>query len=283
MPRLGTAAVDGRRRHRRAGMTRCRRRHWRAARSPARDDRARATGRPSSPASARMLPSAVSQDARCARRRSTTRPSAADRSGRLVGRHDGRLRTRVRAVSARQPAARRAARSRRAAYSRLPTDGADLQRPHALRAVRGRAADRRALAGVAGSYHPESRGHGERELLDRDAAAERDRRAAHGPRAERLDPGRADPLQPHARAHARSGSSAPTTRASRRRRRSRSSSSREGTRREELGREAFVERVWEWREEYGGTIIEQFKRLGASLRLRRRALHAGRGATPRPC
>jgi valyl-tRNA synthetase len=38
----------------------------------------------------------------------------------------------------------------------------------------------------------------------------------------------------------------------------------EGTTREALGREAFVERVWEWREEYGGTIIEQFKRLGAS-------------------
>ena len=27
---------------------------------------------------------------------------------------------------------------------------------------------------------------------------------------------------------------------------------------------AFVERVWEWREQYGGTIIEQLKRLGAS-------------------
>ncbi|MGZ4258843.1 MAG: valine--tRNA ligase [Solirubrobacteraceae bacterium] len=40
---------------------------------------------------------------------------------------------------------------------------------------------------------------------------------------------------------------------------------REGTSREELGREAFVERVWEWREEYGGQIIEQLKRLGASL------------------
>jgi valyl-tRNA synthetase len=38
----------------------------------------------------------------------------------------------------------------------------------------------------------------------------------------------------------------------------------EGTSREELGREAFVERVWQWREEYGGTIIEQFKRLGAT-------------------
>ncbi|UGS37553.1 valine--tRNA ligase [Capillimicrobium parvum] len=39
---------------------------------------------------------------------------------------------------------------------------------------------------------------------------------------------------------------------------------REGTSRQELGREAFVERVWEWREQYGSTIIEQLKRLGAS-------------------
>jgi valyl-tRNA synthetase len=38
-----------------------------------------------------------------------------------------------------------------------------------------------------------------------------------------------------------------------------------GTSREELGREAFVERVWEWREEHGGQIVEQFKRLGATL------------------
>jgi valyl-tRNA synthetase len=39
----------------------------------------------------------------------------------------------------------------------------------------------------------------------------------------------------------------------------------EGTSREEVGRETFVERTWEWREEFGGTIIEQFKRMGASL------------------
>ena len=37
-----------------------------------------------------------------------------------------------------------------------------------------------------------------------------------------------------------------------------------GTSREELGRDAFVERVWEWREEYGSQIVEQYKRLGAS-------------------
>jgi valyl-tRNA synthetase len=38
----------------------------------------------------------------------------------------------------------------------------------------------------------------------------------------------------------------------------------EGTSREALGREAFEQRVWQWRAEYGGQIIEQLKRLGAS-------------------
>jgi valyl-tRNA synthetase len=39
----------------------------------------------------------------------------------------------------------------------------------------------------------------------------------------------------------------------------------EGTSRQELGREAFVERVWEWRRHYGGAILGQMKRLGASV------------------
>jgi len=38
----------------------------------------------------------------------------------------------------------------------------------------------------------------------------------------------------------------------------------EGTSREELGREEFERRVWRWREDYGGQIIGQLKRLGAS-------------------
>jgi valyl-tRNA synthetase len=39
----------------------------------------------------------------------------------------------------------------------------------------------------------------------------------------------------------------------------------EGVTRQELGREAFVERVWAWKEEYGSRIVEQYKRLGASF------------------
>ena len=38
----------------------------------------------------------------------------------------------------------------------------------------------------------------------------------------------------------------------------------EGSSRQEIGREAFTERVWRWKEEYGSRIIEQYKRLGAS-------------------
>ena len=38
----------------------------------------------------------------------------------------------------------------------------------------------------------------------------------------------------------------------------------EGTNRYELGREKFIEAVWDWRKKYGGEIINQLKRLGAS-------------------
>ncbi len=39
----------------------------------------------------------------------------------------------------------------------------------------------------------------------------------------------------------------------------------EGKKRREMGREKFVERVWEWRRAYGGAILDQMKRLGASV------------------
>jgi valyl-tRNA synthetase len=38
----------------------------------------------------------------------------------------------------------------------------------------------------------------------------------------------------------------------------------EGQSREALGREAFVQRVWQWKEQSGSTIVRQLKRLGAS-------------------
>ncbi|HUE75314.1 MAG TPA: valine--tRNA ligase [Chloroflexota bacterium] len=38
----------------------------------------------------------------------------------------------------------------------------------------------------------------------------------------------------------------------------------QGVTRFDLGREMFVERVWEWKEKYGSIIVEQLKRLGAS-------------------
>ena len=37
------------------------------------------------------------------------------------------------------------------------------------------------------------------------------------------------------------------------------------TSRKELGREAFTERVWEWKRQYGGAITDQMRRLGASV------------------
>src|SRR5262249_18062237 len=39
----------------------------------------------------------------------------------------------------------------------------------------------------------------------------------------------------------------------------------QGQTRHDLGREAFVERVWEWREQYGAAIIQQYKKLGCAL------------------
>jgi valyl-tRNA synthetase len=44
---------------------------------------------------------------------------------------------------------------------------------------------------------------------------------------------------------------------------------REGKSRHDLGREAFLERTWEWLEHYGGVIMGQLRRLGASLDYRR--------------
>jgi len=39
----------------------------------------------------------------------------------------------------------------------------------------------------------------------------------------------------------------------------------EGTNRRELGREAFIDRSWEWKAEHGGAILAQMRRLGDSV------------------
>ncbi len=39
----------------------------------------------------------------------------------------------------------------------------------------------------------------------------------------------------------------------------------EGKNRREIGREAFIARVWDWKQHYGGAILDQMKRLGASV------------------
>ncbi|MGD1064537.1 MAG: valine--tRNA ligase, partial [Terracidiphilus sp.] len=39
----------------------------------------------------------------------------------------------------------------------------------------------------------------------------------------------------------------------------------EGTTREKMGREAFLARVWQWKEHYGGMILEQMKRIGDTV------------------
>ncbi len=129
-------------------------------------------------------------------------------------------------------------------------------------------------AGPAGSA-------GRAALLDRHPAAERDGLAAHGPRPQQHAAGHPVPLRAHARHATCSGSPAPTMPASRRRWWSSASSWSARSDRRDLGREEFVKRVWEWKEESGGTIVNQLQAPRRLLRLVARALHDGRGPVAR--
>jgi valyl-tRNA synthetase len=51
----------------------------------------------------------------------------------------------------------------------------------------------------------------------------------------------------------------------------------EGLTRQDLGRERFVERTWAWLEQYGGIIMGQLRRLGASLDYRRERMTMDEG------
>ena len=97
------------------------------------------------------------------------------------------------------------------------------------------------------------------------AASERDRAPAHGPHAQPDADGHHRALASHARiSHAVAARHRP--------RRHRyaddggaAAARREGKKRRDLGREEFIERVWEWKQHYGGAILDQMKRLGASV------------------
>jgi hypothetical protein len=57
----------------------------------------------------------------------------------------------------------------------------------------------------------------------------------------------------------------------------------EGTSRQELGRSAFEERVWQWKEAYGGAISQQLRRLGASCDWGREAFTLDEGLSSALC
>ena len=54
----------------------------------------------------------------------------------------------------------------------------------------------------------------------------------------------------------------------------------EGLTRTGIGREAFTERTWEWKREYGGRIAGQIRRLGASCDWSRERFTLDEGRDP---
>ena len=119
-----------------------------------------------------------------------------------------------------------------------------------------------------GLYNAEP-GSGPRDVRRRPPAAERHRRAPHRPRAADLARRRARPLAPDARlrdarfltGYDHAGISTQNA--------VEKHLVEQGTSRQEVGRERFVEIVWDWLREYGGTIMGQFRRIGASMDYRR--------------
>ncbi|MCE1246073.1 MAG: valine--tRNA ligase [Firmicutes bacterium] len=53
----------------------------------------------------------------------------------------------------------------------------------------------------------------------------------------------------------------------------------EGTTRWQIGREKFAERVWQWKEHYGGTIVNQLRRMGCSCDWHRERFTMDKGLT----
>ena len=108
-----------------------------------------------------------------------------------------------------------------------------------------------------------------------DPAAERDRQPAHGPCADLHGAGRAGPVAGACRGATCCGSRAPTMPASRRRWWWSGCWPPRARRAATLGREAFLERVWQWKAESGGTITTPVAPAGRLARLAARAVHHG--------
>ena len=110
-----------------------------------------------------------------------------------------------------------------------------------------------------------ARARGRRAVLYRHPAAQRHRLIAYGPCAQQHAAGYPVPLRAHARAsdvlwqpgtdHAGIATQMVVER---------QLMERQQPGRREMGREAFLKRVWEWKAESGGAIVNQLKRLGAS-------------------
>ncbi len=103
-------------------------------------------------------------------------------------------------------------------------------------------------------------------VLHHDSAAERDRLAAHGPRVPAHAHGHADPLSTHERRP-----DALWQIGHRPRRHLDADAGRTAAERStasakpDIGRDAFVEKVWEWKAASGGRISEQMRRMGSSI------------------
>ena len=130
---------------------------------------------------------------------------------------------------------------------------------------------RGALAAHLGGGGPLQRrgGRSARAVRGLHPAAERDRRAAHGPRAQRLARRTCFPLAPDARASTRSCSRATTTRASRLQAVVERSSRRRARRARTSGARRSCQRCWDLHRHYGGQIMGQLRSMGASLDYRR--------------
>jgi len=177
----------------------------RAAREEARDGRspARQSGRPATTRSTACTRGTPSSTARSSRRFAAGSAAGRRARARRASTCSPRfhlLETILEQVGGQWPA--KQALPLNSGHSRWPEKHLDGTRLYTARRASKSAGS---ASGEEERLYPRRPGGAGRRVRDRGAAAERDRRAAHGPRAQRLDPGRARPLAPDARLQRASG------------------------------------------------------------------------------